>query len=86
MSWEQFSEMFYSRYVPLVECERLAYGYLDLRQGTETVTKITEMFTERAIFCHEFVTSEQVQDGDHTVCFSLRFEAGVPEFVAQDGD
>ena len=32
VSWEQFSEMFYSRYVLLVERERLAQESLDLRQ------------------------------------------------------
>ena len=44
-------------YVPLVERERLDQEYLDLRQGTEMVTKITKMFTERDLFCLEFVVS-----------------------------
>ena len=35
--------------------------YLDLWQGTESVMEITKMFTERALFCHEFVASEQAQ-------------------------
>ena len=59
MTWEQFFEMFHSRYVPLVERERLAQEYLDLRQGTESVMEITKMFMERAIFCPEFSASEQ---------------------------
>ena len=46
------------RYVTLVERERLAQEYLDLRQGTETVSEITKMFTERAIFCLEFAASK----------------------------
>ena len=34
------------RYVPLVERDRLAQGYLDLRQTMETITKITKMYQE----------------------------------------
>ena len=59
MLWEQFSEMFRSRYVHLVERERLTQEYLDLRQGTESVTEITKMFTERAMVCPMFSASEQ---------------------------
>ena len=61
MSWEQFSEMFCSCYVPLVEREKLAQEYLDLREGSETVTKITKMFTKSVMFYPEFVASEQAQ-------------------------
>ena len=56
MTWEQFSEMFCSQYIPLVERERLAQEYLDLRQGTEMVMENAKMFTDRAMFCPEFVT------------------------------
>ena len=52
--------MFRDRYVPRVERERLAQEFLDLRQGTKSVTKITRMFTERAVFRREFA-SEKVQ-------------------------
>ena len=45
----------------VVESDRLAQEYLDLRQGSETVTEITEMFTERAMLCLEFVASDQAQ-------------------------
>lgn len=79
--------MFHSRYVPLVGRERLAQEYLDLRQGSETVTEITKMFTERAIFCPEFPASEAgsddtllvfAKDGDQVVCFysTLRYIVG----------
>ncbi|XP_023743859.1 uncharacterized protein LOC111892033 [Lactuca sativa] len=61
VSWEQFSDMFRSRYVPLVEWERVAQEYLDLRQGTELVMEITKMFTKRAMFFHKFVASEKAQ-------------------------
>ncbi|XP_052621682.1 uncharacterized protein LOC128127274 [Lactuca sativa] len=45
VTWGQFLEMFHSRYVLQVEHERLAQEYLDLRQGLESVTEITKMFT-----------------------------------------
>ena len=53
------SGMFRSRYVPLVDHARLAGEYMDLTQGTESVTEITRMITERAMFCLEFAASEQ---------------------------
>ena len=43
--------MFCSKYVSLVERERLAQEYLELRQGTESVMEITKMFKERDMFC-----------------------------------
>ena len=61
MTWEQFSEMFHMRNLPLAERKRLAQKYLDLRQGTEMVTEITKMFTKRALFCPEFSSSKQAQ-------------------------
>ena len=45
--------------MPLVERERLAQKYLDLRQGSEMVTEITKMFMERGMFCPKFAASEQ---------------------------
>ena len=53
-------DMFRARYIPWVERERLAQEFLSLRQDGESVTKITRMFTERAMFCPEFA-SEQSQ-------------------------
>lgn len=47
MAWEQFMDMFRVKCIPLVEWEQLAQEYLDLRQTTESVTKITKMSTER---------------------------------------
>ena len=52
--------MFSTRYVPRVERERLAQEFLELKQDSESVTEITRMFTERAMFCPEFA-SEQAQ-------------------------
>ena len=56
ISWDQFREMFSTRYVPRVERERLAQEFLELRQDSESVTEITRMFTERAMFCPEFAS------------------------------
>ena len=53
--------MFRFRYLLLVEWERLAHEYIDLRQDTETVTEITKVFTERSMFFPEFSTSEKAQ-------------------------
>ena len=53
--------MFRFGYIPLVERERLAQEYSNLRQGTESVMEITKMFTERAMFCLEFAASKQAQ-------------------------
>ncbi|XP_023747807.1 uncharacterized protein LOC111896008 [Lactuca sativa] len=54
VTWEQFRDMFRDRYIPRVEHDRLSQEFLELRQGTETVTEVTCMFTERAMFCPEF--------------------------------
>ena len=50
--------MFHTRYVSRVERERLAYEFLGPRQGTESVTEITKMFTERAMFCPNFASKQ----------------------------
>ena len=60
VSWDQFREMFSTRYVPRDEKERLAREFLELKQDLESVTEITRMFIERAMFCPEFA-SEQAQ-------------------------
>lgn len=53
--------MFYVDYVPLVEQERLTQEYLSLKQTSDSVTEITEMFMERALCYPENVASEQAQ-------------------------
>ena len=50
--------MFRACYIPRVERELLAQEFLELIQGIESVTKITRMFTERAIFCPEFASED----------------------------
>ena len=61
VTWERFTAMFRDEYVPPVERERLAGEFLTLKQGTESVTVITRMFHERAMFCPEHVSSEQAR-------------------------
>ena len=61
MTWEQFLEMFRMKYVPLVERMRLEDVYLPLKQMIELVMNISKKFTERALFCPEYVASEHVQ-------------------------
>lgn len=61
MTWDQFSKMFSSKYVPMVKSERLVHEYLDLRQETNSVMEVRKMFMERAIFCPEFVDSDKAQ-------------------------
>ena len=58
VTWEQFRDMFRTRYVPRIERERLAQEFLTLRRDGESVMEITRMFTERAMFCLEFASEE----------------------------
>ena len=51
--------MFRDEYVSPVEKEPLAQEFLTLKQGTKSVTVITRMFHERAMFCPEHVSTEQ---------------------------
>ena len=41
-----------------MERESLAQEFLSLKQEIESVTEITKMFHERAMFCPEHVSSE----------------------------
>ena len=69
--------MFHTRYVPWVERERLSQQFLDLRQGTESVTEITWMFAERAMFCPEFA-SKQAQ----MTCYLIMLKMDIIQFVS----
>ena len=57
-SWDRFREMFSTRYVPRDEKERLAREFLELKQDLESVSEITGMFIERAMFCPEFASGQ----------------------------
>ena len=50
--------MFSTRCVPRDERERLAQEFLELKQDSESVTEITRMFIERAMFCPEFASEQ----------------------------
>ena len=73
----QFREMFYSRYIPRVERERIAQEFLELRQGVESVTEITHTFTKRAMFYPEF-TFEQAK----MTCYLSMLKTDIRQFVA----
>lgn len=77
VTWDWFVEMFWEKYVPLVEWERLAQEYLSLQQTTETVTEITRMFHERSMFCLEYASTKQTQ---MTRYFSM-LKKDIREFV-----
>lgn len=50
--------MFCTKYVPRVEREMLAWEYLSSRLMIESMADITKVFTERDLFCPEYVASE----------------------------
>ncbi|KAJ9562370.1 hypothetical protein OSB04_007530 [Centaurea solstitialis] len=63
MTWEQFKEQFKEQYqyVPQVEVERLTGEFLAMKQTTETVNEITDLFLERSLFCPDYVASERMK-------------------------
>ncbi|KAJ9560611.1 hypothetical protein OSB04_005771 [Centaurea solstitialis] len=61
MTWEQFKELFKEQYVPQVEVERLTGEFLAMKQTTETMNKITNLFLERSLFCPDYVASERMK-------------------------
>lgn len=69
VTWEKFVEKFKEDYVPLIEKERLAHEYLSLKQTTDSVTKITKMFTERVFILPKILilrTGADVSVPEHT--------------------
>src|SRR5581483_6162841 len=61
LTWEQFKELFSKQYIPQVEVERLTGEFLAMRQTTESVNDITDLFLERSLFCPDYVRSEQMK-------------------------
>ena len=53
--------MFRDEYVPPVEREQLAQEFLSVKQKADSVTEITRMFHERALFCPEHVFTEKAR-------------------------
>ncbi|KAJ9545864.1 hypothetical protein OSB04_025571 [Centaurea solstitialis] len=81
MTWEQFKELFKElfkeQYVPQVEVERLTGEFLAMKQTTETVNEITDLFLERSLFCPEYVASERMK----MHCYSEILKPEIREFV-----
>ena len=69
--------MFCTRYIPRVECEGLAQEFLEMRQGTESVTEITRMFTDRVMFCPEFASKQA-----HMTRYLHMLKTDIKQFVA----
>ena len=61
MTWERFTEMSRDEFVPLVERDWLAQEFLSLMQKIDTVTEITRMLCERAMFSPEHVSLDQAR-------------------------
>ncbi|KAJ9538901.1 hypothetical protein OSB04_031634 [Centaurea solstitialis] len=61
MAWEEFTELFKEQYVSLVEIERLTGEFLQMKQTTESVNEITDMFLERSVFCQDYVKNERMK-------------------------
>ena len=61
VTWDRFTTIFKDEYVPPVVREWLAHEFLSLKQGTESVTMITRMFHDMALFFPEHVSSEQAR-------------------------
>ena len=78
MTWEQFSEMFRTEYASLVQRERLDHEYLSLKQTTDLVKEITNMFIERSLFYPEYAASKHVQIS----CYLSMIKTEIREFVS----
>jgi len=78
VTYERFVHMFRYEYVPPVERERLAQEFMSLKQRTESVTEISTMFHEMAMFCSEHVSTEQAR----VIRFLSILGRDIREFVA----
>ncbi|KAJ9547624.1 hypothetical protein OSB04_020167 [Centaurea solstitialis] len=61
MTWEEFTGLFRAGLELHIEIERLTSEFLSMKQTTESVNEITEMFLERFLFCSEYVASERIK-------------------------
>lgn len=55
----------------------MTHGYFLLKKTTRSVTKITKMFHERALFYHDYAALEQVQ----ITHYLSMLNTGITEFV-----
>lgn len=72
MIWDQLMEMFRTQYVLLVKRERLAQEYMLLMQTRKLVKKITQIFTEIALFFPEYAASERFQMSHYLSMLKMR--------------
>lgn len=77
ITWDQFRDMFSTRYVPRAERERLAHEFLYLSQGTKLMTEITWLFTERAMFYPKFASKQA-----HMTRYLSMLKTDIRQFVA----
>ena len=61
MTWSDFVTQFRAEFAPAVELQQLARGFLDMRQTTETVAKITAKFRERALLVPQYAGDEDMR-------------------------
>ncbi|KAJ9560649.1 hypothetical protein OSB04_005809 [Centaurea solstitialis] len=61
MTWGEFTELFKEQYVSQVEIERLTSEFLQMKQTTESVNEITDMFLARSVFCPDYVNNERTK-------------------------
>jgi len=60
MTWYEFLTRFRDEHVPQIEGERLTRELLALKQTSESVIEITEVFMEKVRFCPDYL-SERLQ-------------------------
>ncbi|KAJ9539526.1 hypothetical protein OSB04_032259 [Centaurea solstitialis] len=61
MEWEEFVELFRTKFVPQIEVERLNSEFLSMTQTTKTVNEIAGKFLERSLFCREYVANKRMK-------------------------
>ena len=61
MSWEEFHEIFMSKYFPTFARHEKAREFLGLKQGTMTVVEYVAKFTELARFADDYVATDMAK-------------------------
>ena len=61
MTWEEFRELFMSKFFPASDRHAKAREFLELRQGTMTVLEYVAKFTELARFTNDYVAKDMAK-------------------------
>ena len=61
MTWPNFVTRFRVEFTLAVEVQEFAKEFLDMRQTTETVAKITAMFGERELLVPKYTNDEEMR-------------------------